>query len=220
MFTGLIHSVGKVQRKACDLILVEGCESFSPLNLGDSISVDGVCLTAAELVDGGFVANVSEETFNRTNLGKKSDLKGFVNLEPALRLSDRLGGHLVSGHIDCIGEIVKIETLNGSWHIEISLEEKKFGRFLCEKASISVDGISLTVAGCMQNGSSFWIAVIPHTWSNTTLHYLQKGSLVNLEMDLMAKYAETLLAMKGDRHFSDNHDSQITKEWLQNHGWT
>ncbi len=220
MFTGLIQAVGRVRRKAGSL-LVEGCQPFSPLTLGDSIAVDGVCLTVAELVKEGFLANISEETLNRTNLGKKADIGEFVNLEPALRLSDRLGGHLVSGHIDGLGRIVKIDSLKYSWQIEIAWQEKSFGRYICEKASISLDGVSLTVAGCIHDGSRFFIAVIPHTWENTTLQYLKIGSFVNLEIDLMAKYAESILIKSSaGNDYSRKSQPVITPEWLTNQGWT
>ena len=102
MFTGLVQSVGTIQRRS-GAVVVSGCSPFAPLVLGDSVAVDGVCLTVAELVADGFRADVSEETLRRTTLGRKSEQGGSVNLEPALRLSDRLGGHLVSGHVDAPG---------------------------------------------------------------------------------------------------------------------
>ena len=110
MFTGLVQSEGRIERRA-GAVVVWGCAPFAPLALGDSVAVDGVCLTAAELMGDGFRADVSEETLRRTTLGRKADRGGAVNLEPALRLSDRLGGHLVSGHVDAIGEVTHLETL-------------------------------------------------------------------------------------------------------------
>ena len=116
MFTGLVQSVGTIQRRS-GAVVVSGCSPFAPLVLGDSVAVDGVCLTVAELVADGFRADVSEETLRRTTLGRKSEQGGAVNLEPALRLSDRLGGHLVSGHVDAPGEVIRLEALpqSGSW---------------------------------------------------------------------------------------------------------
>ena len=128
--------------------------------LGDSVAVDGVCLTVAELVGDGFLANVSEETLQRTILGAKASQGAAVNLEPALRLSDRLGGHLVSGHVDGIGEVVAVEALPQSWHLEVRWRDPFFGRYICDKASVAVNGISLTVAGCAEQGAKFWVAVI------------------------------------------------------------
>ncbi len=146
MFTGLIQSIGTINRQA-EYLAVEGCEPFSPLELGDSVSVDGVCLTVADFCKGGFLANLSEETLRRTTLGMKADKGGFVNLEPALRLSDRLGGHLVSGHVDDLGEIISIERMSNSWHLEFCWKNAEFGKYVCEKGSIAINGISLTVGG-------------------------------------------------------------------------
>ena len=118
MFTGLVQAVGWIERRGSGLV-VSGCSPFAPLQLGDSVAVDGVCLTVAALVGDGFLANVSEETLQRSTLGRKASSGGSVNLEPALRLSDRLGGHLVSGHVDSIGEVVGIEALSQSWNLEL-----------------------------------------------------------------------------------------------------
>ncbi len=222
MFTGLIQAIGKVSRRNQGL-LVEGCDPFSPLNLGDSIAVDGVCLTVKALVAGGFLADVSEETFSRTTLGWKAERRGFVNLEPALRFSDRLGGHIVSGHVDGLGEVIAIDFLTKSWRVEIGLKDLSLARYMCEKGSISLDGISLTIAGITGNGSSFWIAVIPHTWDNTSLKYLSTGAFVNLETDLIAKYAENLLNKNlsfGKSGQKIEVSNNLSKEWLLDQGWT
>ena len=222
MFTGLVQAVGKVHLRGKG-VLVEGCQPFSPLSLGDSIAVDGVCLTVSDLIPNGFIADVSEETISRTTLGKKAALGEFVNLEPALRLSDRIGGHLVSGHVDGLGKIVSIENLNNSWNIKIQWQAKNFDQFICEKASVALNGISLTVAFMNNEESSFSIAVIPHTWKSTSLQYLVAGELVNLEADLMAKYAKRLLESKSSKNKNKNNKSKqpsdITKEWLGIQGW-
>ena len=221
MFTGLIQAVGTVTRRSGGLV-VEGCQSFSPLTLGESVAVDGVCLTVADFFRSGFISDVSEETLSRSTLGAKAEKGGLVNLEPALRLSDRLGGHLVSGHVDGQGEIISVEALKNSWRIDIRWQNPIFGRYICEKASVTVDGISLTVGGCSKRGSSFWIAVIPHTWVNTSLRYLDKGSLVNLEADLMAKYVQSLLERMDGSHTrkSSSSGDEISKDWLTSHGWS
>jgi len=220
MFTGLIQSIGTINRQA-EYLAVEGCEPFSPLVLGDSVSVDGVCLTVADFCKGGFLANLSEETLRRTTLGMKADKGGFVNLEPALRLSDRLGGHLVSGHVDDLGEIVSIERMSNSWHLEFCWQNAEFGKYVCEKGSIAINGISLTVGGGFEEGRRFWVAIIPHTWESTSLKYLSVGALVNLEADLMAKYAESILGKMGNSHFPLrlNTPPAVTKEWLASNGW-
>ena len=216
MFTGLVQSVGRIERRS-GAVLVSGCKPFAPLAVGDSVAVDGVCLTAAELVSDGFRADVSEETLNRTTLGRKADRGGAVNLEPALRLSDRLGGHLVSGHVDATGEVVGLEALPKSWSLTIRWRDPRFGRYVCEKASIAVDGISLTVAHCSDDGVTFSLAVIPHSWDGTTLRELVVGDVVNLEADQLARYAERLLVPAENRQSSE---PDLTADWLAAHGWS
>ena len=220
MFTGLIQAIGTVNRRG-EYLSVEGCEPFGPLKLGESVSVDGICLTVADFFKDGFLADVSEETLSRTTLGLKAERGDFVNLEPALRLSDRLGGHLVSGHIDGLGKVASIEKLTHSWRLEMGWNNSDFGRYVCEKGSIAIDGISLTVGGSSDRGSRFWVAIIPHTWLSTSLKYLSVGSLVNLEADLMAKYAESLLGnMKSPLSANPvDFSPGLTKEWLEKNGW-
>ncbi len=217
MFTGLIHSIGTIKKNNMGVV-VDGCKPFSPIKLGDSVSVDGVCLTASELMNDSFFANISEETLKKTNLAEKAQKNGYVNLEPALRLSDRLGGHIVSGHIDGIGEVVSIENLKNSWNLKVSWDDLKFCRYMCEKASISLNGISLTIAKIYDDGCKFSLAVIPHTWSNTCLQFLTIGEKVNLEVDLMAKYAEKLLRVNNNDPISKN-SPVISSQWLNEQGW-
>tara|TARA_B100000965_G_C19446592_1_gene693313 strand:- start:138 stop:800 length:663 start_codon:yes stop_codon:yes gene_type:complete len=219
MFTGLIQSIGTIKKNNLG-VLVNGCKPFSPLKLGDSVSVDGVCLTVSELMNDSFFANISEETLKRTNLAEKAQKNGYVNLEPALRLSDRLGGHIVSGHIDGMGEVVSIENLKNSWILKVSWDDLSFCRYMCDKASISLNGISLTIAEIYDNGCQFSIAVIPHTWLSTCLQFLMIGEKVNLEVDLIAKYTEKLLKIQKN---SDNsiatQSSVISSQWLSEQGW-
>jgi riboflavin synthase len=196
-------------------------EGLGPLALGDSIAVDGVCLTVAERdpAGRGFRADVSEETLSRSTLGRRVRDRARVNLEPALRLSDRLGGHLVSGHVDGTGTIVAIDSLPSSWRLTVAWDDPEFGRYVCEKASIAVDGISLTVAGCQAAGEVFWIAVIPHTWQHTTLRERQVGDGVNLEADLVARYLERLLAGPTPGQAGASR-VPLTSHWLAEHGWS
>ena len=217
MFTGLIQAIGTIKKNNLGVI-VDGCNPFSPLKLGDSVSVDGVCLTVSELMNDSFFSNISEETLKRTNLAEKAQKNGYVNLEPALRLSDRLGGHIVSGHIDGLGKVVSIENLKNSWNLRVSWNDLNFCRYMCDKASISLNGISLTIAEIYVDGCEFSVAVIPHTWSNTCLKFLTIGEKVNLEVDLMAKYAEKLLKVKNDDSIPQQ-NSVINSKWLNEQGW-
>ena len=217
MFTGLIQAIGTIKKNNLGVI-VDGCNPFSPLKLGDSVSVDGVCLTVSELMNDSFFSNISEETLKRTNLAEKAQKNGYVNLEPALRLSDRLGGHIVSGHIDGLGKVVSIENLKNSWNLRVSWDDLNFCRYMCDKASISLNGISLTIAEIYVDGCEFSVAVIPHTWSNTCLKFLTIGEKVNLEVDLMAKYAEKLLKVNNNASISKQ-SPVINSQWLSEQGW-
>ena len=217
MFTGLIQSIGTIKKIHAGVV-VDGCKSFSPIKLGDSVCVDGVCLTVSEIINDSFLANISEETLKRTNLADKAQKNGHVNLEPALRLSDRLGGHIVSGHIDGIGEVISIKDLKNSWNLKVSWDDLNFCRYMCDKASISLNGISLTIAKTYDEGRQFSVAVIPHTWSNTCLQFLTIGEKVNLEVDLMAKYAEKLLKVNKNDSITKQRP-EISAQWLNEQGW-
>ncbi len=226
MFTGLIQATGVIEPAPQGVRLrwsaapgagPEGGWGPQALALGDSVAVDGVCLTVAERFADGFRADVSAETLGRTTLAAKAQQRQRVNLEPALRLADRLGGHLVSGHVDGLGRVRSIQEAPASWRLELEWHDPAYGRYICEKASVAVDGISLTVAGCEPQGGSFWIAVIPHTWQATTLQGLKPGAAVNLEADLLAKYTERLLG--SSRSDPPASGPTLDAEWLAEHGW-
>lgn len=223
MFTGLVQAIGRLEPCSQGVWVRGALGGMGPMALGDSIAVDGVCLTVAELDASGegFRADVSEETLSRTTLGRRSQARSLVNVEPALRLSDRLGGHLVSGHVDGLGTVVGIEPLPASWRLSVAWQDPSYGRYICEKASITVDGISLTVAGSEEGGERFWLAVIPHTWENTTLKYRRVGDAVNLEADLVARYLERLLAHQSPRgEIQEPRGAEtLTGQWLADHGW-
>ena len=225
MFTGLVQAIGWLER-CPDGVKVQletpGC--LGAIALGDSIAVDGICLTVAECLGStgaaaGFRADVSEETLRRSALGVRAQGGLPVNLEPALRLSDRLGGHLVSGHVDGLGTVRAIQRLQASWRLELVWNDPAFGRYVCEKASVAVDGVSLTVAGCSSDGVGFWLAVIPHTWNSTTLRYRLPGEGVNLEADLLAKYTERLLAAGPLGAADPRGEPPLTSSWLAEQGW-
>lgn len=211
MFTGLVQAIGQLYPLSGALRVQWQGHGLTPLKRGDSVAVDGVCLTVRELLSDGFEADVSAETLARSTLAQRSKSAAWVNLEPALALSDRLGGHLVSGHVDGLGVVRAIEQEGNSWRLELAWQDSAFDRYICEKGSIAVNGISLTVAGTVAN--AFWMAVIPVSWEQTTLKFLKVGDLVNLEADLLAKYVEKLLR-------SPRADAGIDKNWLLENGWT
>ena len=198
MFTGIIQAVGKVaalQQRGGDvrLRIRTGGLDLSDVALGDSIAVNGVCLTAAELPGDGFVADVSRETLSLTSLG---DLESGspVNLEKALTLATRLGGHLVSGHVDGLGTV--IERHADARSVRFTMESPaELARYIAHKGSITVDGTSLTVNAVV--GRRFELNIVPHTLQETIMDTYVPGRRVNLEVDLVARYLERLLL--GDR---------------------
>lgn len=193
MFTGLIREIGTVAgislRSGGAETEISCPKSLPGISVGDSIAVDGVCLTARALTRNGFVADLSQETMLRSTL-KKLKRGSRVNLEPALAVGDRLGGHLVQGHIDCIGQTVAKMSIGESWEFSFSYS-REIDKYLAEKGSVAVNGISLTIASLSASG--FSVAVIPHTFENTNLQYLTVGSEVNLEVDIIAKYVYRML---------------------------
>jgi riboflavin synthase len=227
MFTGLVRATAQLQRCATGVRVWGDLAELGPLELGDSVAVDGVCLTVASLESHGFRADVSEETLRRSSLAARALAGQRVNLEPALRLADRLGGHLVSGHVDGLGRVTGIAAEAGFWRLEIAWVDPALGRYICEKGSIAVDGISLTVAGCTAAGDRFWMAVIPHTWQGSTLRDRRLGDAVNLEADLLAKYCERLLQARHQEPYSGPAgdpagaagEKQLDAAWLAEHGW-
>ena len=193
MFSGIIAAVGRITeltpREAGFRLKVEaGKLGLDDVLLGDSIACNGVCLTVVAIEDNCFMVDVSPETFSCT-VGL--DAPGQINMEKALRLSDRLGGHLVSGHVDGVGEVVRFDPVGDNRLLEIRAP-KEIARYIARKGSVTINGTSLTTNEV--NGQTFTINLIPHTLENTTLHLLAPGSKVNLEVDLIARYCERLLS--------------------------
>ena len=215
MFTGIIQATGKL-KKSNNKTIIEMIDNNFDMKIGDSISVDGICLTVKEISGKSFTVDNSEETLKKTTLGEKTSSNSVVNLEPALRISDRLGGHIVSGHVDGLGQVVSINELDQSWIISIRWIDKNYSRYIVHKGSICVNGISLTIADHEGNGEIFKIAIIPHTWQNTNLQYLTQGSLVNLEADALVKYVERLLISNKDKQIQSD---LISSDWLKENGW-
>ena len=198
MFTGIIQAVGKIARSEASaqdqrLAIQAGALDMSDVQLGDSIAVNGVCLTVVRFDPKSFDVDVSAETL-RCTVG--FELNSEVNLEKALRLADRLGGHMVSGHVDGVGEVVRFEPVGDCYVLEITAPDE-IAMFVATKGSITVNGVSLTVN--QVDGRRFSLNLIPHTLEMTTLKHLKVGSRVNLEVDLLARYAERLL------NYTSNH---------------
>jgi len=195
MFTGLVEECGRVA--ALDPIgdgirlRISASTVLDDIEMGASIAVNGVCLTVVEFDDDGFAVDAVPETMDRTSLGAL-DVDSPVNLERSVRASDRLGGHIVQGHVDATTSILNIESYDdGSWRYHFALEHD-VAPYVVEKGSITIDGISLTVASLEED--TFSIAIIPHTAEVTTLGSKEVGALVNLEVDVLAKYVERQLA--------------------------
>lgn len=193
MFTGLIEEVGKVvstQRRSQHTVLtLRGRTVCSELKVGDSVAVNGVCLTATSVRGDTFTADVSAETMRRSTLHRLTPGR-LVNLERALQLNDRLDGHIVQGHVDDIGTIYSMVPEGNSIRCTITTPPHLM-KYIIEKGSIAVDGISLTVAGL--DGNRFWVSLIPQTLQDTTLHDARPGQSVNLEVDMLAKYVERII---------------------------
>ena len=217
MFTGIVQSIGKL-KKENNFLAIEIIDNYFDMDIGDSIAVDGICLTVKEIFKNKFTVDVSEETFKKTTLGIKSSQNQIVNLEPALRVSDRLGGHIVSGHVDGLGIVMNIEKLEKSWLLSIKWENYIFSKYVVNKGSICVNGISLTIANSDKDGEVFTIAIIPHTWHNTNLKHLNIGDRVNLEADALIKYVEKLLLFNKNKK-GDFNSNEISPDWLKENGW-
>jgi len=193
MFSGIIADVGIITRAenrdgGLRLSVATEALGMDDVQIGDSIAVNGVCLTVVKLDGHTFTVDVSRETLNCTvGLERQG---GHVNLEKALRLSDRLGGHLVSGHVDGVGEVVAFNDIGESWRLVVRAPQK-LAKYIATKGSITINGVSLTVNHVA--GSEFDVNLIPHTLEVTTLNELQAGSKVNLEIDLIARYVERMM---------------------------
>ncbi|MDP7537182.1 MAG: riboflavin synthase [Methylococcales bacterium] len=207
MFTGIILAIGKVERLDAlggdyRLTFNTGQLSLDGVNIGDSIAVNGVCLTVIKLTANSFSADVSRETLSRTTLGQAKPNKS-VNLELALVPTTRLGGHFVSGHVDGLGTVLRKEQDGRSFRFDIQVPQV-LGRYIAEKGSVCIDGISLTVN--QVEGLIFSVNIVPHTLLMTTLGTIESGDKVNIEVDILARYLERLL--QGDSGVSQ--DSKIT----------
>ena len=218
MFTGLVEGIGRVVDASLtsgDMrITVKPAFDMSDSRIGDSISVNGVCLTITDIKKDIIGMDVSQETISSSTIGSlKQDSN--VNLERALSLSGRLGGHLVSGHVDGVGRILKKQKVRGSWVIRVGIDEF-LSKYTIEKGSIAVDGISFTINAC---GNSFFeVNIIPETGRETIILNKKEGDLVNIETDLIAKYLEKILK-KGTTDDGHKASSNIDMEMLSRFGF-
>ena len=196
MFTGIVEELGAVLERAPERITVSCRTVLTDTDVGSSIAVNGVCLTVVDRGPSHLGFDLSEETLRRTSLAGLSP-GDPVNLERPVTLTTRLGGHLVQGHVDGVGEVIGVEAepTGGAW---LSIRPPaELVRYLVDKGSVSVDGVSLTVAGV--DGDAFSVALVPHTLAVTTLGAAGAGDAVNLEVDVLAKYVERLLTSTGER---------------------
>ena len=215
MFTGIVEEIGKVQniRKniKSSVIVIEGNKIFEDIHVGDSIAVNGVCLTVTTFNNNIFEADIMNETLNRSSLGRLKN-GSYVNLERAMSANGRFGGHIVSGHIDGTGKIVKIEKDDNAIWYTISVEEKLM-KYIVEKGSVAIDGISLTVAKvCTKD---FSVSIIPHTVKETILSHKSVGDIVNIENDVIGKYVEKFINFPQKNKDKKN----ITMDFLINNGF-
>jgi len=211
MFTGIIEKMGTVVEKSPSRITIE--TEWKDLKVGESISVSGVCLTVARSENfgpsGRFTADLSRETLESTTLGSLN-IGSRVNLERALKLGERLGGHFLSGHVDGLGKVKAIAREKEGKLFQITTSPEIL-KYIVSKGSISVDGISLTVVRVV-NGTSFSVSIIPHTEKVTTFGLLKVNDSVNIEVDMLARYVENLIDKKKEK-------SRITREFLLEKGF-
>ena len=196
MFTGLVREVGQVvwlrRSDRTVQLLVKGPRTATRVRVGESVAVNGCCLTVTAQREGQFMFDLLAESLDRTNIGRLKP-GGPVNLERALRVDGRLGGHFVQGHVDCTAKVLAVEEKGPDLRLDIALPPE-FSRYVAYKGSIAINGVSLTVA--VANAEDFSVWVIPHTLEHTNLGDLEAGDLVNLEFDILAKYVERLVATR------------------------
>lgn len=220
MFTGIVEEVGAVNdisiKSSSGTIAIKANKVLKDTHIGDSIAVNGVCLTVVRIVGNIFYADIMAETFRRSSLSILT-IGSYVNLERAMAANGRFGGHIVSGHIDGVGKIYSITSEeNAIWYTIEAKEE--IIKYIVEKGSIAIDGISLTVANV--NNQLFKVSIIPHTKTETILAYKKKGDIVNLECDIVGKYVEKLMGYNNKENSEKTKaNSGLTQEYLVENGF-
>ncbi len=220
MFTGIVEEIGTIQavvRGAASIVLtIKAAKVLTDVHLGDSIAVNGVCLTVVGFTRDSFSADVMPETMRRTNLAHLQS-GSVVNLERALRLEARLGGHIVNGHVDAVSEIISLTKDDNAVLVKISAPAE-IAKYIVAKGSVALDGVSLTVV--QSQNTWFSVSLIPHTAQNTTLLAKKAGDFVNIETDVVGKYVERLLAFhKTSGAPLKTVESKITQELLEKYGF-
>lgn len=214
MFTGLIEEIGKLTTiepiAGGKRLHITAGKIMDDVKTGDSIAVNGVCLTVTRIGNAGFWMDAVGETLKKSTLNSLNN-SAAVNLERALRLSDRLGGHLVQGHVNGVGRITRIQSLGENFLLEIDIP-LELEKYVISEASIAIDGVSLTIARL--SGRKVTVSVIPHTWKNTILQFQRVGQSVNLEVDILAKYVEKLLKRDGTTSAD-----KFSEDWFKNFGY-
>jgi len=224
VFTGLVQTIGTIQPLEGNTYQIscvsETADSIlADIAIGDSVAVDGVCLTVMAVLPQGFTATASPETLRRTTLGQRQLDNGFVNLETSLRVGSKLGGHFVLGHVDGIGYLQTVEQTATSWELSFTTTDA-IARYIVPKGSIAVNGVSLTIADYDPTRGWFKVAVIPLTYAETNLHDLRPGSWVNLEGDILGKYVEKLLNFAPRQDVDAEMSSvELTPAFLAEHGY-
>ena len=225
MFTGIIQALGTMKPLEDDSWQITCSDSswsaiMQDLAYGDSVAVDGVCLTVEDITKDGFIATASPETLRRTVLGELVNQHRYVNLETSLRVGSKVGGHFVMGHVDGIGKLICAEQTATSWEMTFSASDT-IDRYIVPKGSIAINGISLTVAEYEPEIYQFKVAVIPVTYAETNLRDLIPGSLVNLEGDVLGKYVEKFIYFGKENNSvsSGTTQNEITPTFLAEHGY-
>lgn len=220
MFTGLVEEVGRIQtisKSGEAMVLgISGSVVLGDLKIGDSVSVNGVCLTAIQIGTKDFKVDVMPETFRSTNL-KELRSGSRVNLERAMAASGRFGGHIVQGHVDGTGTIRGVTSDQNAVVFEIEPKNQTLFKYILLKGSITIDGISLTVA--QRTGDTFAVSIIPHTLSEITLQAKREGDTVNIECDILGKYVEQLLNYRGATEAERVEEAPLSLDYLAKHGF-
>lgn len=214
MFTGLVKEIGIIKKVSRNqegaLIEVASKVLLSDIAIDDSVAINGACQTAIKINDNTFVVQAVHTTLQKTTLGSLSN-GDEVNLELALRASDRLGGHIVQGHVNDVGEIINIANTGKNYLVTIRVSDGQM-KYIVKEGSVTIDGISLTVSDLFRADKSFQVSIIPHTWDHTVLRNRRIGSRVNIEVDILGKYIENLLFYR--QGVNNGHSSNL-EDWLR-----